>query len=50
MWGAGFGDGKLTVEEGDNVSISRVEEIGGTKEIGGQREERELKGGNREQS
>ena len=25
-------DGELTVEEGDNISISKVEEIGGTKE------------------
>ena len=37
-----FRDGKLTMEEGDNLSASGAEAAGGTKEIGKEGEERRV--------
>ena len=36
--GAMFEDGELIVKEGDNISISKAEETGGTEEIRGERD------------
>ena len=49
--GAAYRDGELTIEEGDNGSVSGVEEVGRIEETRGEGEEvdnREPNGGDKE--